>query len=123
MSMYNLIAGGQNPFIAILMMMLGFKTSSDVPRLRDAWLTEDSIVVFARIGGGNRADYEDEIEKLRAMDGYVSDKDNEYDATYAEFTFKHPEEYAAEIKIMMDQKVHELPTANDYFKELMGQAG
>jgi hypothetical protein len=63
----------------------------DFPRLRDAWveLVDDVIVLafYARIGGGNRDDYASAITALQAHPNYMSDRDDQFDSTYATFRF------------------------------------
>lgn len=61
-------------------------------RLRDVYLSKDrtAVVIFTRIGGGNRQYYSDAIEKLRKYKGYIRDYDDEIDSTYASFEYRIP---------------------------------
>lgn len=65
----------------------------NIPRWRDSWISKKkpAIKVLARIGGGNREEYENDIEEIQDHPNYVSDKDWEEDTTYAIFTFHIPE--------------------------------
>lgn len=89
MSLYNLVHG-ENPFASVLLSMLGI-TRDDVPRYRDCFWTGEQIVVHTRTGGGNRDDYEDGNSFLQGLPTYISDADDDYDSTYANFYFTVPE--------------------------------
>ena len=113
MSMYNMI-NGNNPAVTILLPMLG-KHYNEYPRFRDCWVNarewkladngmpyvgdkedyngEAKLYVYTRVGGGNRDDYEDEIEELRSMPTYIEDYDDAFDSTYATFVFGVPDEW------------------------------
>ena len=83
------------------------------PRFRDCYLSYDKehIEIFTRVGGGNRDEYEDEIEDLRSMPTYVSDEDDDFDCTYATFTFSVPEEWRADFEHVKAQELDELSDA------------
>lgn len=63
-------------------------------RLRDVYLSKDRtrVVIFTRIGGGNRSYHAPAITKLRNFKGYVTDYDDDFDNTYASFEYKIPQE-------------------------------
>ena len=63
-------------------------------RLRDAYLSKDKtkVVIFTRIGGGNRSYHTPAITKLRNFKGYVTDYDDDFDNTYAYFEYQIPQE-------------------------------
>ena len=63
-------------------------------RLRDIYLSKDRtrVVIFTRIGGGNRENYTPAITKLRNYKGYVTDYDDDFDNTYASFEYNIPPE-------------------------------
>lgn len=120
--MYNVLFG-RNPMAPVLLRMLDL-TSEMTGRFRDAWVEEDGehIVVYTRNGGGNRDCWEldgckNETDaegrtvtvhdpacmttingKLQKHPLYVSDKDDDFDCTYASFTFRVPEQYREEVK-------------------------
>ena len=108
MSLYNMLFG-ENPFAELLLHVLG-TTRDRVPRYRDCFLTEEgNIVIHTRTGGGNRDLYDsaenykaeypeasaDELqgpfnEHLRALPGFQGDADDDFDSTYANFTYEVP---------------------------------
>ena len=63
-------------------------------RLRDVYLSKDKtkVVIFTRIGGGNRSYHAPAITKLRNFKGYVTDYDDDFDNTYAYFEYQIPQE-------------------------------
>jgi len=85
-------------------------TSKDVGRFRDAYISEGKIAVYTRNGGGNRDhwdfDYYDSAEgescpcpgcvityHLPMHPNYLSDKDDDFDSTYATIYFSIPEQF------------------------------
>jgi hypothetical protein len=48
-------------------------------RLRDVYLSKDrtKVVIFTRIGGGNRESYSTSIKKLKNFKGYITDYDDD----------------------------------------------
>lgn len=98
MSLYNMIHG-VNPLAGPLLTMLDMKPEQ-CGRFRDCFLTDERpdiaplvIAVYTRNGGGNREEYEDVTEELRAHPGFVADYDDDFDCTYATYLFKVPERY------------------------------
>jgi hypothetical protein len=93
--------------------MLG-KHPDEYPRFRDCFLGDeekeitDKILVYTRVGGGNREHYEEEIEELRSMPTYVEDYDDDFDNTFANFIFDIPEEYKADYDLIMNGKLQEI---------------
>lgn len=94
MSIYNAIRG-YNPHVTLALAMLGFVSTAGIPRFRNAWLSNDGakIVLLTRTGGGNREEYAAQNAELAKWPGYVEDRDDSYDSTYAHFTFDVPEEF------------------------------
>lgn len=82
---------------------LGLK-AEDVGRFRDAYVKDGRLVVFTRLGGGNRecdgvftgcsgeehSCYQPQIKALQNHPLYVEDYDDEFDSTYASFVFRIP---------------------------------
>ena len=98
--------------------MLG-KHPDEYPRFRDCFVSDpehkehdNKIHVYTRVGGGNREYYDDEIEELRAMPGYVGDFDDSFDCTYATFIFDVPEKFKKDFTLIVEGKVHD--TSEDY---------
>lgn len=80
---------GQRPLRYGLLKLLNL-SSSDFGRFRDAYVTENHIVVHTRCGGGNRESYEDVFDQMQDHPLFDYDEDNDYDCTYCNFYFKHP---------------------------------
>lgn len=98
MSLYNMVKGGYNANVGTCMMMLGVEPTQmwrDMHRFRDAWFSDDGkhIIVLTRTGGNNRTEWEEANRDMRALPGYVSDKDDTSDSTFAHWTYTVPEIY------------------------------
>lgn len=89
--LYNVVFG-ENATGPLLVTLLQNVQPFEVGRYRDAWVEADgdalSIRVHTRNGGGNREDYDDEIESMRDHPWFVRDADDNYDYTYADFWFR-----------------------------------
>lgn len=108
MSLYNMLFGTNNA-APVLLAALGV-TAGDVPRFRDCFISGDEIVIHTRTGGGNREAYEEENDALCAHPCYLRDEDDDFDSTYANFYFKFPEEYAADLKALAEQSDSHTPS-------------
>ena len=122
MSLYNMI-NGVNPATFLLLPLLG-KHPDDYPRFRDCFIGKLSnstdevdtfgiplkkqdtaykvISVYTRVGGGNRGDYQKEIQKLRKMPEYVEDYDDDFDSTFATFVFKIPAKFLKDYELIIN---------------------
>lgn len=92
MSMYNMLFGenvGQKDILFGILNM----SEGDFGRYRDIYVNEHYIVVHTRNGGGNRESYEDVFEEVSKHPLYAFDEDDDFDCTYANIYFNHPEEY------------------------------
>lgn len=126
MSLYNMVHGN-NPGAPLVLNLLG-KPQGYFGRLRDAWIEgqEDGtcrFAIYTRNGGGNREHYDDEKEagpdcectgciatyRLPADPAYLSDRDDDFDCTYATFYFKVPEDAEAKVKAMAKEAGVDLP--------------
>lgn len=99
MSLYNMLFGENASQKEFLFSLLG-KTSGDFGRYRDIYVTDEHIVVHTRCGGGNREDYEDVFEEMSSHPLYDYDQDDDFDCTYADIYFRHPEQYRDLLKEM-----------------------
>lgn len=99
MSLYNMLFGENASQKEFLFSLLG-KTSGDFGRYRDIYVTDEHIVVHTRCGGGNREDYEDVFEEMSTHPLYDYDQDDDFDCTYADIYFRHPEQYRDLLKEM-----------------------
>lgn len=116
MGLYTLLHG-RNPLSAIFLKVLDI----DQPegkwhsgRFRDIYVNEDGtqIILYTRNGGGNRGHWNDEKAEgpdcdcpgctisyhLPQHPNYLSDKDDDFDSTYAYVNFSVPSEYAELVK-------------------------
>jgi hypothetical protein len=69
----------------------------DIPRPRGVGIDNGKILIHTRTGGGNRESYEEQNNFLASNKYYLSDEDEEFDCTYANFWFKIPEELTEEL--------------------------
>ena len=92
--LYNMVHG-YNIACLWIMPMLG-KHEEEYPRFRDCYLEEKDgehlIVIYTRVGGGNRNSGYGE-EELYKNPLFVETVDDEFDNTYAEYKFRVPEEW------------------------------
>lgn len=115
MSMYNAIMGF-SPACVIILPMLGRK-SEEYPRFRDCFISEDKehIEIYTRVGGGNRGCGYGE-EELYKDPNFVSTKDDEYDSTYATYTFRVPEKWKSDFDHIMNNEWSEV--SDEYVDEV-----
>lgn len=134
MSLYNAI-NGVNQATFFILPMLG-KHTDEYPRFRDCFIgelgnadendqfgipkkktsDEEVISVYTRVGGGNREDYQEQIDEMRKMPTYIKDYDDDFDCTFATFVFGIPEKWKADFEKMTGGKVSEI--SDDYKQEL-----
>lgn len=110
MSLYNMV-NGFNPACVLFMPMLG-RTQHEYPRFRDCFISDDKehIVIYTRVGGGNR-DCGYGEEELYKDPNFVKTYDDEYDSTYGYYEFRVPDEWKADFDIMMEGKFTEVSNA------------
>lgn len=99
MSLYNMLFGENFDHSQFLLELLG-KTKGDFGRYRDAYVTDTHIVIHTRNGGGNRDDYEYVFDEMSEHPLYDYDNDDDFDCTYANIYFKHPEDTKEVLKEM-----------------------
>lgn len=134
MSLYNAI-NGVNQATFFILPMLG-KHPDEYPRFRDCFIgglenadendqfgipqkktSEEKVIsVYTRVGGGNRDDYESQIEELQKMPNYLRDYDDDFDSTFATFVFSIPEKWKADFDKITEGKANEI--SDDYKQEL-----
>lgn len=110
MSLYNSLFKENEDSVALLG-MIGC-TKESIPRYRDVFICDkgENIIIYTRTGGGNRGDYQEEIDKLKSNPNYLEDYDDDFDETYAYFKFKVPEKYSETTKKLFKEEpetVHE----------------
>ena len=111
--LYNMLFGWNPACVLLAPMLTDENPQTYFPRFRDCYLSEDKehIEIYTRVGGGNRDDYAVEIEGLRSMPTYVSDEDDDFDCTYATFTFGVPDEWRADFERVKAGEFGELSDA------------
>lgn len=102
MSLYNQLFGMNKDF-AVLLGMIGF-TMEDFGRFRDIYLCQDgeTVIVYTRLGGGNREGYQEVYDKVRESPLYIKDYDDKMDNTYAYIEFRVPDKYKGTAKNMFE---------------------
>ena len=103
MSLYNMLFG-MNPDSDKLLEFLG-KTKEDFGRFRNVYMEDGFIVVHTRNGGGNRDDYQWVFDEMSTHPWYSHDADDDFDCTYANIYFRHPEGYGELLKEMAEGTV------------------
>lgn len=80
------------------------------PRFRDAYFdwadeaqTTPVVVILTRTGGGNREEYAEENGRMREIAGFISDRDDEFDSTFALFTYAVPARFTQAAKTILGQ--------------------
>lgn len=100
MSLYNMLFG-RNGQSDLLLAVIGLK-QVDIERFRDCHVEDEgkAISVYARTGGGNRADYPQVT--LYSNPLFVRTEDDDFDSTYATFYFRVPEEFVSDVAGLSD---------------------
>ena len=90
MSLYNLL-NGVNQSTFYILPMLGMHPEN-IPRFRDCFVEDRTIIVLTRVGGNNRNCGYGE-EKLYEHPNFIKTYDSEEDSTYGFYVFSIPEEW------------------------------
>lgn len=113
MSMYNLMFS-TNMLAGPLLAMLGVRTS-DCGRFRDCYLQREGeelvVHVLTRNGGGNRPEYETVTEFLRRHSWFMRDFDDDFDATYALYVFRIPDQHRGRVEEAVRASPELVPTS------------
>jgi len=142
-NMYELIQGVSQA--ALYFLPLLNKHPEDYPRFRDCFMIEhhfqikdelpcmlpkeqidlkkdlalNNIYILTRVGGGNRDDYKEEIEKLRKNEFYIKDYDDDFDCTYATFVFKIPPEFKQDVNNLANGKINFREVSQKYKDQIV----
>ena len=113
MSLYNMLFGF-NPVCVLLLPMLGRK-QEEWPRFRDCFLSDDGqrIVIYTRVGGGNRGEGYGE-EELYKDPNFVTTYDDDYDSTYGYYEFNPPEKWKADFDKILEGDFNEV--SDEYYQ-------
>lgn len=110
MSFYNMI-NGANPATFFVLPMLGEKHPDEYPRFRDCFVNTENgkpeIHLYTRVGGGNRNEGYGE-EELYKHPNFLSTFDDDFDSTYATYTFSVPEQWQKDFDLITSGKIKEI---------------
>ena len=105
MSLYNLINGVNQATFYILPML--DMHPDDIPRFRDCFIVDRTIIVLTRVGGNNRNCGYGE-EKLHIHPNFIKTYDAEDDSTYGFYVFSVPKEWEDDFdKLISGEKPSE----------------
>jgi len=119
---------GVNPATFFILPMIAEKHPDNYPRFRDCFIgellnsdeddqfgipkkkTDDSktISIYTRTGGGNRSDYYEQINEIRAIPGFIKDYDDDFDSTFMTFLFAVPDEFKSDFDLITNGKIKEI---------------
>ena len=116
MSLYNMIYGF-SPACVWLLPMLGRK-HTEYPRFRDCFLSDDGkrIVIYTRVGGGNRNCGLGE-EELYKDPNFVKTYDDDFDNTYGYYEFNVPDKWKDDFTKITNKKFSEL--SDEYIEKIV----
>ena len=114
--MYNALFATNNDSDELLSML--DLTKDEFKRYRDCYLSKDgkSIIVYTRLGGGNRPDYQEVYKQIKKHPYYIKDYDDDFDSTYASFEFIIPEKHKERVAEIF--KTTDTTTGAEKFQEL-----
>ena len=111
--LYNMV-NGYNPACVWVLPLLG-RHENEYPRFRDCYVEqkdgEHLIVIYTRVGGGNRNCGFGE-EELYKDPLFVETVDDDFDDTYAEYKFRVPEKWKEDFNKIVEGKFME--TSKEY---------
>ena len=136
MNLYQWV-NGINPATFHFLPMLGNHPDM-YPRFRDCFIVEykfqiidgmpfmrpveggrkDLIFILTRTGGGNREDYQEQIDWMRSLPGFIEDYDEEFDSTFAFFVYKIPEKWQPEMDSFNDETTDVFEFSDEYVDEI-----
>jgi hypothetical protein len=108
MSSFNMVADF-NKLAPMVLHALNLE-SKQIPRFRDAYLDIDEpgrpkLVIMTRTGGPYRKDYIDENKTISGLAGFISDRDDPFDHTFAYWSFEVPPNVESQIKALIAKVV------------------
>ena len=104
MSLYNTL-NGMNLATFFILPMLN-KHPDEYPRFRDCFTGEDnnSIVIYTRVGGGNRNCGFGE-EELYKHPNFIKTYDDDFDSTYGYYAFSIPNKWEKDFAAILNGKL------------------
>ena len=119
---YNTVFG-YNIATLLVLPMLG-RNENEWPGFRDCFLYDldhpefdGKIHIFTRTGGGNRKEFRKENDKIRKMQGFITDYDDGFDATFASWIFDCSEEWEEDFEKIKKGLVTE---CSSEYREFLG---
>ena len=127
--LYNAIFGTNPATVLVAPMLTDERPESYFPRFRDCYVEDGNIVVYTRVGGGNRTystepphecmydddDFHMEFDfgedRLYALPTFIETYDDDFDSTYGYYVFGVPDEWRADFDRVMAGRLGELSDA------------
>ena len=115
--LYNAIFGMNPATVLVAPMLTDDRPESYFPRFRDCYVEDGNIVIYTRVGGGNRfenhgdPDFNFGESKLYDLPTFIKTYDDEFDTTYGYYVFGVPDEWKADFERVMAGKFDELSDA------------
>lgn len=129
MSLYNMLFGIGNGTLLLAPMLTEEDPRKFFPRFRDCYEEDGNIVVYTRVGGGNRSydeypphacqydegSWESEWDfgenKLYELPTFIETYDDDFDCTYGYYVFGVPDEWKADFGHVMAGELDKLSDA------------
>lgn len=115
--LYNVVFGMNVATVLLAPMLTEERPESYFPRFRDCYEEDGNIVVYTRVGGGNRfenhgdPDYDCGESKLYELPTFVETYDDKFDSTYGYYVFGVPDEWRDDFDRVMGGRLGELSDA------------
>lgn len=115
--LYNAIFGMNLATVLVAPMLTEERPERYFPRFRDCYVEDGNIVVYTRVGGGNRfenhgdPDFDFGESKLYDLPTFIKTYDDEFDTTYGYYVFGVPDEWKADFERVTAGKLGELSDA------------
>ena len=115
MSLYNML-NGISPLTIFLIPMLGDKHPDEYPRFRNVFLdtaddepkyNQDIILVYTRVGGGNRGCGYGE-KWLLTHPNFIDTFDDSLDSTYGNYVFSVPNEFKKDYNFIKKREIEKI---------------
>ena len=117
MSLYNSIFGMNTATVLLAPMLTEENPTTYFPRFRDCYVEDGNIVIYTRVGGGNRFESHGDPEwdfgesKLYELPTFIETYDDDFDSTYGYYVFGVPEEWRADFEHVMAGELSQLSEA------------
>lgn len=115
--LYNMIFGVNIATLLVAPMLTDENPESYFPRFRDCYVEDGNIVVYTRVGGGNRFENHCDPEwdfgesKLYELPTFIETYDDDFDSTYGYYVFGVPDEWKSDFEHVMAGELTKLSEA------------